>query len=155
MRPTIRTALASMGPPRVDYQDGLAAILPADRKAIDCADGRRIDGSMYLDNLLASLYPGCKTWDYGIGVVGRAWEWLVFVEVHSAHSSNVSEVIEKHLTLQLWLQGHGKPLAGIKHVCVWVASGTIRIPSHTPQAKLLAKHGLKCPRKVVVLDDYK
>jgi hypothetical protein len=143
-----------MKPPHVDYRGGLAAILAADRNAITCTNSKIIDGSMYLDDLLAGLYPGCKTWDYGIGVTRNARDVLLFVEVHPAHTSHVSEVIEKHETLQRWLRGHGKPLAQVEHTCVWVASGPTRIPNHAPQVKLLAKHGLRSPRKVVVLDDY-
>jgi hypothetical protein len=82
------------------YRSGLQVVRKQDRQRITCQDGRRLTGSIDVDQALHRSHPDDNRWDYGIGVKHNS-EHVVWIEIHPASSSHVQEVIAK-LT---WLRG--------------------------------------------------
>ena len=72
------------------------------------------------------------------------------MEVHGAQTSRVREVLNKRRWLKDWLNAAGKPLGRLTRTdapaFIWLASGSIRLPRHLPQAKLASQQGI-FPRK--------
>jgi hypothetical protein len=127
----------------------------ADR--VECKSSRRFTGSIALDEALKKVpvHARAHRWDYGMGYrPPQGPESAVWVEVHSANTSEVDSVIRKLAWLQdflrqscplLWQLTHPPRIA--EGHFIWVASGTVAIPSHTRQYRRLATSGLSGPMK--------
>lgn len=72
----------------------------------------------------------------------------MWVEVHAAQTNKVREMLNKLRWLKDWFQADGKPLHemtafnGPTGPFVWLASGAIRLPPHSRQAKQAAQAGI-------------
>ena len=138
------------------YQPGLQALAGNHRRLISCSDDRCLTGSVDLDDALGQEQPNEPRWDYGVGYRHQDDEYAVWVEVHSAQTSEVKQVLRKLRWLKDWLNADGQPLRRITAdngsipAYVWIASGRNRLPRHTRQAKLAAQEGIK-PRKSLEL----
>lgn len=141
-------------------RSGLQALKRVDRSRITCADPRRLTGSIDLDSALAGVvgHSNAPRWDYGIGYrPNRSEERAVWVEVHPASTSNVREVTEKLRWLRTWLRSEAPRLnslttsAARAPVFVWIATGGVRIPRNSPQARRLSATGLVGPHRVLHL----
>ncbi len=132
------------------YEVGLGALLKRDRDRIRCSDSRKLSGSVSLEDALREVLKGRRLWDYAIGVrIDQKDDAAVFVEIHPAASTNVSEVLGKLTTLREWLAREGQALASLRSVqFIWVASGRVAIPRGSPHARRLAAAGLDYPRPV-------
>ncbi|MCZ0945391.1 MAG: hypothetical protein OXJ53_20235 [Gammaproteobacteria bacterium] len=137
------------------YKPGIQALEGGHRSKVDCTDRRRLTGSLDLDKALAKEpgYANQPRWDYGIGYRPKnGAERAVWVEVHSATTSEVSKVLRKLKWLREWLTTEAEQLdkltmAASAHRFVWVASGGIHITPHSRQAKLISQSALSKPRK--------
>ena len=99
-------------------------------------------GSLDIDEALRPHLPQDHRYDYGIGLPARGRrkdERVVWVEVHSAYTSEVSRVLKKQDALARWLRTHAPDLNRMTTRYVWVPSGRVRIPKRTPQYRQLAK----------------
>ena len=139
---------AAPHPVREKFRFGKQA-LNGHRNRVNCADSRRLTGSIDLDSALKREQPHATRWDYGLGYKPpRGREQAIWVEVHSATTGEVSKVLEKLQWLKDWLNGEAEDLkrltdrAGEDIRYVWIASGKVRIPSHMPQARRLNQSGL-------------
>lgn len=96
--------------------------------------------------------PDDSRWDYGIGYRNGNRELALWIEVHSAQTSEVRAVLNKLRWLKDWLAGEGEPFGrltetkGTLPAFVWLASGAFRLPKTTPQYRLAATAGI-VPRK--------
>lgn len=129
------------------FRDGLQALEKKDRKdRIVCEDSRQlIVGSVYLDDAVEG-----GRWDYGIGVRRRQGkEEVLWVEVHSAATKNVSEVLAKLTWLKEWLRAKAPGLRKLTAAdgYVWIATDRVDILPNSRQARLLREAGLAMPRK--------
>jgi hypothetical protein len=138
-------------------QPGLQAIKRGEGKGqISGKEPPRILGSVAIDDDCLKAHPNAPRWDYVIGYKRSESAAAFFVEVHSAETSNVSEVEEKLLWLRRFLEEESQDkLAALPREVYWVASGRINIPKHTPQFKklntTLRTLGLKGPVKSLEL----
>lgn len=125
-------------------EDGLGALRRADRERIACADPRRIAGSVDIDTTLRESHPSDPRWDYAVGVVGGPGtsDRVHWIEVHPANSRHVDEVLAKLQWLRRWLVEVDSPLRELAVTFVWVASGAVALPKHSPQRKRVAAAGL-------------
>lgn len=153
---TFKEAVAA-APPPVDagYQPGKQALEGKHRRMVDCADPQRLTGSLNLDAALVREpgYANQPRWDYGLGHRTESGaECAVWVEVHSATTSEVSKVLRKLEWLRDWLNTEAEELRQLTTTAngprfVWVASGRIHIPNHMPQARKLSMSPLGKPLK--------
>lgn len=97
-------------------------------------------------------FAGEPRWDYGIGLedTNGNLEQVVWVEVHSASTSNVKEVLRKLEWLKGLLRRHSGWL-NYRHRYRWAVppGGKVNIPRHTRQAKELRMSGIEWPKEVV------
>jgi hypothetical protein len=139
------------------YFLGIQALAKIDRKRVRCKDTRRLTGSVNLEKSLRGQYPGEPIWDYGIGWrVLRKSECAIWIEVHSADSNHVVDVINKVRWLKNWLLGKAPTLNALTHEkgYVWIASGRVSLSRTSCQARQLAKEGISFPIEEFVIEIY-
>jgi hypothetical protein len=69
-----------------------------------------IEGSVNIDTCTADRYPNSNRWDYVFAYNGKAY----FVEVYSAHTSEVRTVLSKLEWLKAWLNHHATEINKLK-----------------------------------------
>jgi hypothetical protein len=125
------------------YRPGLQALENAHRGKVHCSDTHDLLGSVFVDDALVQRFPDGHRWDYGIGVKKDNLERVVWLEVHSATTHGVSEVLAKLDWLKDWLNNDGVRLRALSSGAYhWVASGRIDIPKNTPQYRRAAQRGM-------------
>jgi hypothetical protein len=137
------------------YHAGLKALTAAHRKRIQQGEAR-ILGSINLDGALCQRYPNEPRWDYAIGVQKGNKPYAIWVEVHPANTSNVSEVLLKLRWLKGWLSGQATQLHALtppQRAYHWIATDGVDITPNSPEARQLAQAGLTMPREVLKLND--
>jgi hypothetical protein len=137
------------------YHAGLKALTAAHRKRIQQGEAR-ILGSINLDGALCQRYPNEPRWDYGIGIQKGNKPYAIWVEVHPANTSNVSEVLLKLRWLKGWLSGQATQLHALtppQRAYHWIATDGVHITPNSPEARQLAQAGLTMPREVLKLND--
>lgn len=133
---------------------GLQALRAHDRRRVRCANPRRLTGSIDLEATLAAGLPNDHLWDYGIGYRGARAETAVWVEVHPASSSHVTDAIKKAIWLKNWLRANAADLLSITRASdgyVWLATGGVSLQRGSQQAHQLAMAGVSFPRKTLQL----
>lgn len=151
-------AAASAAPPPVNraYRPGKGALQGAHRRLVDCDDPRRLTGSINLDLALAPQPPHANEprWDYGVGYrTGQTKECAVWIEIHSADTSDVKVVLNKLKWLRDWLRTKARTLESLTGIAkhapsyVWIATGGVHIPPNSPQFRNLSQSGLMGPLK--------
>ncbi|NMC21244.1 MAG: hypothetical protein GYA33_12590 [Thermogutta sp.] len=130
------------------YQRGLAA-LGSHSGCVSCNDPRRLTGSVDLDGATQKAFPDSPRWDYGIGFrPPKGKEVALWIEIHPASSTHVDEVLKKLNWLRDWLDKNAKALQNLTKQggYYWIApDGRIAVTPNSPQAKRLAKEGLRGP----------
>ena len=144
---------AAPAPVNHAYKPGKQALEKRHRSKVDCADTQRLTGSLDLDKALAKEpgYANQPRWDYGIGYRPKnGKERAIWIEVHSATTSEVSKVLRKLTWLREWLNAEAGELERLttakSGTCfVWVASKRVAIPLNSPQARRLSASALGKP----------
>jgi hypothetical protein len=125
-------------------------------------DRTRFTGSVDLDGAFKQAEGAANRWDFGLGVhaAGRP-EFAVWVEPHSAASTGeVKTMLAKLAWLKIKLrQPEFKNLRVLTDACVaqggqpyhWLASANVAIRPGSPEANMLAVHGMKSPKSRVVI----
>ena len=86
-------------------------------------------------------------------------EHALWIEVHPAATGEVRTVIAKLSWLNAYLREHGKELLALSTDVsrtippfVWLATDTgVHITANSPQARLLAAHGMGMPKQALIL----
>lgn len=141
----MRFAAAAEATPEIEgqVQPGLQALSNNDRKMILIDDGRRLDGSVDLDNVFRAAYPSDPRWDYAIGIkINASSSRVVFVEPHPASSASVTDVLKKFEWLTKLLSSEATELGELPACYVWLATGSVWLPPSSPQRRRLASRGL-------------
>lgn len=129
------------------YQNGLKALGKYSNK-VELGDTKKCEGSVAIDDCTESLYPQENRWDYVLGYKGNAY----FVEIHSAHTSEVSVVLKKLQWLKDWLNSKApeiKKLQAKDKAFIWIQTNGYHIPT-SKQSKIIAKAGLKPVSKLIL-----
>jgi hypothetical protein len=92
-------------------------------------------------------------WDYAVGVHKSGSDRVVWIEVHSASSHHVDEVLSKLRWLLQWLANSATALNELPRRFCWIATGTVSINRGSPQARRLAAMGLRFPAKHVDVEE--
>lgn len=130
------------------YQNGLKALGNYSNK-VELGDTKKCEGSVAIDDCNESLYPQENRWDYVFGYKGDAY----FVEVHSAHTSEVSVVLKKLQWLKDWLNSKApeiKKLQAKDKAFIWIQTNGNHILPKSSQNRLLAEKGLKPVSKLIL-----
>jgi hypothetical protein len=134
---------------------GKQACKKSDRHKIGCSGGVSVSHSVDLDEAMKTIDSNEHRWDYGLALQHGQKEGIVWVEIHSACTSEVECVIAKKRWLTGWLITHANDIwqaMGFRldgRNCYWIASGRYNIPRHTRQYRLLAKEQLIPSRGIV------
>lgn len=140
---------------KLNFCIGFAAIKEG-RGKITAKDANYLLGSVNIDNDIKSLYPSDNRWDYAIGYKSNGIkEKVYFVEVHTALTSEVKTLLAKADALKNWALKKAPELWNVNgkdKKLYWVASGKIKIPSHTPQYRLLANSVIEAPKNFLTLE---
>ncbi len=126
-----------------------------ERDRIRCSSPRGLCGSVNLDAALKDRYPNDPRWDYGIGWKDKRTgeEMAIWVEFHDANSHHVNDVIAKAQWLRGWLTKSAPELYRItRRPFRWIATGSVVLTRHSPQARRLAQAGLSYPSRMLNLD---
>jgi hypothetical protein len=151
---TFRQAVESTPSVQDQYQPGLQALTAGDAARIHCAHTRRLTGSVNLDAALATTQPAAPRWDYGVGLRRKHEEVAIWVEVHPASSTSVTDMLNKLQWLKNWLRTQASALEALTQSdYYWVTTdATIAITPNSPQARRLAAAGLRGPMRVLRLE---
>ncbi len=128
------------------YKKGLQALKAADRALVKPGNSRLCHGSADIDSSLAAQQPQASRWDY---VIAHD-QTLNFVEVHPAHTSEVSQVIKKKEWLMAWLKTAETGKLDAPRRFHWVASGKVAITRNSKQARAAAQKGLMPVRQLAL-----
>lgn len=109
---------------------------------VQAADTKQLTGSVDIDKAVKEKYPQDARWDYVVGYQ----QYVYFVEVHSAETSEVKTVLAKLKWLKDWLRTQAQELVKMQSPAdsfVWIPSGRMGILPNSPQAMRLNQSGLK------------
>lgn len=130
-------------------QPGLQA-LGANSKRIQLVSPAKATESVDLDAALtAAKVPGAK-WDYGIGIARGQRHEVVWVEVHTATSSEVDTVLKKLAALRQWLQSHAPHCTTVPCSFHWVATDA-GVHIDAARRRRLSAAGLRMPQALLRL----
>ena len=153
--PFQQAVLNTPGPGRGAYCPGLRALTNKHRARVKPGEVQ-ILGSVNIEQALHQRYPNKPIWDYAIGVQKGNKPYAIWVEVHPANTSNVSEVLSKLRWLKEWLSSRATQLHALtplQKAYHWIATNEVGISLNSPQARQLAKAGMTMPRRVLILDE--
>lgn len=122
------------------WKKGMQALRKKDKSLIKAAKGI-CKGGIDIDACLKNLCRHENRWGYGLGVGEKG----VFVEVHSAHTTEVNAVLAKLEWLKEYFSAHCSGFSNLDRSYYWVASGQLAIRKGTPQERRLVKAGIKGP----------
>jgi len=125
---------------------GLQALKAADRSLLEPNNPRKCYGSADIDTCLAKQQPQSPRWDYVVAYD----ETLHFIEVHPAHSSEVTAVIKKKEWLRSWLEHAELGELEASKSFHWVSSGKIAITRNSKQMRAAVQNGLKPVRRLAL-----
>jgi hypothetical protein len=156
-------SVANCAPLNKGLQPSLQALETAHKKLLKIDDSRRLQHSINLEMALVSVARGMKQWDYAIGWQAQSGEdSCCFAEVHPAHTTSVSEVVEKKQEVSAWLRQHAPEVLALAAATVrrqdapvwhWLATAApINIRKGSPGAKRLAQAGIHGPIRILELD---
>ncbi|RKP45935.1 hypothetical protein [Trinickia fusca] len=137
-------------------QPGMSVVEGRYRPSIQAKPDWKHTGSVDLDAHFVAAEPGEPRWDYGLGIANGVHEFAFWVEPHGADSTGrVDEVIAK----KRWLDDKlSQPPFGELSAMTdaasqaghsaynWVFSSSMRILKNSPEAKRLAKAGIRMIR---------
>ena len=126
------------------YEIGLRAIKGEHRRKMTKTAQCRWRGSVDLEARLAPLNPGRPQWDYAIGFgYANQSDGVAYVEVHSAATTHVRDVISKKDWLTSWLDRRAPDLRALPvGGFYWVSTDGVHIRPGSPQSLRLAQHGI-------------
>jgi hypothetical protein len=126
------------------YQNGLQALGKYSSK-IELENTSKCEGSIDLDVCLLTTYPQDNRWDYVFSYKGHTY----FVEVHSAHTSEVNVVLQKLEWLKDWLPNKAPEIHQLSPKSFyWIQSNGYHIAKNSRQEKQLAQKGLRPVNKL-------
>lgn len=133
---TFRDAIAAAE--HLKLLSALDAVTAGEGRGQIHVDAQRLCGSVRMDEDCKKADPRGNRWDYVIGVTIGKRESAIFVEVHSAETSNVSDLEKKLNWLLAYLnRDRQELLRKLPRQIYWVASGRVNIPKHLPQYRKL------------------
>lgn len=123
------------------FKPGITA-LGSYSKKIEVRNLSLLQGSIDIDSCTKQKYPTSNRWDYAFAYNGE----VLFVEVHTANSSEVKTVINKFNWLKDWLTNQAPEINKLKRKngspYYWIQSKSYSIPKTSRQYRLIKSNGL-------------
>jgi hypothetical protein len=122
------------------FQEGLKAMGKHSNKVVVIRSTHDLQGSVNIDECTEHLYPHENRWDYAFSYQDEVY----FVEVHSAHTREVSTVLKKLQWLKDWLHSKAPELRKLqaKKPYYWIQSDKFAILKTSPQYRKATEQGL-------------
>ena len=117
---------------------GLKA-LGANSSKIRPNSSQKCEGSVDIDAAVRRQYPNSPRWDYALGYDGKTH----LIEVHPAETHEVASLLKKLQWVKNFLAEDAPKLNEEPKQFHWIASGRGAILPNSPQARRLAKQGIK------------
>lgn len=137
---------------------GKQALTRPHAKQVICNRVGALTASIDLDDALHAepAYAQESRWDYGLGYrTEENKEVAIWVEVHSASTSDVSTMLRKLSWLREFLHSECDELwkltLAAERPYHWIASGSVAILRNSPQARRLIASGLRFPQSTLTL----
>lgn len=126
------------------FEQGLQSLQSSDKdkSLIDYEDGKKIKGSVYLDQATRNLvHPYPKRWDYVIEYADK----IFYYEPHPASGGhNVDEVCGKAEWLHWWLNNNAPQIKSLgTEGFFWIHTGKCDIDKNSQQYKRLLDKGVR------------
>ena len=130
------------------YRDGLSGVKGEHRSKLQTENPRHWKGSADLEKCYFQS-RGEASFDYLIGHGREGY----FVEIHPASTSEVNTLVLKKESIERWLKEEASSLKKILayQPYVWLSTNKVAILKNSPQAKRLAKSGIRFPQSVIRL----
>lgn len=132
------------------YESGISALGLYSKKIV-VRNTKLLQGSIDIDTLTVKKYPTSNRWDYAFAYDGE----VLFVEVHSANSSEVKTVLRKFEWLKNWLNTKAPEINKLKRKTgapyYWIQSKSFSIPKTSRQYRQIRLAGL-IPISILNLD---
>jgi hypothetical protein len=132
------------------YKEGLQALGNYSNK-VTPSDTKKGEGSVDIDLAVKNvevnsvkLYAQACRWDYAIGYDGKVY----FIEVHSAETSQVTQVLKKHTWLKDFLVTQAPELNKQDKQFYWISSKGNDIVKRSSEARQLAQSGITLVRQL-------
>ncbi len=135
----LSTALVTTSALRLLVQQGLGALVAADRGLIAVGERPKVGDSIDFDSATRPEFPQSHRWDYLMSVPAAAQ--IVGLEPHTAKDSEINVVIAKKQNAQAYLRGH----LHAKHRVakwIWVTHGTVGFSKMERARRLLDQSGI-------------
>jgi hypothetical protein len=145
---TFKQAVEETEEIRNGYQNGLKALGNYSNK-VELGVTKKCEGSVAIDDCTERLYPQENRWDYVFGYKGEAY----FVEVHSAHTSEVSVVLKKLQWLKDWLNSKAPEIKKLRvkdKAFIWIQTNGNHILTNSKLSKILVQKRLKPVAKLIL-----
>lgn len=140
---------------------GLSGLAPKDRGYIETGSARTLV-SVNVETVQNKLAPGEPSWDYAIGWQVGGDDRCCFVEVHSANTQQVTEVLRKKRATETFLRHHAPQVVALAHqtrdalrkpAWRWIATGGhVGIHPNTPAYRQLSQAGVAAPSRILKLE---
>lgn len=143
----IRAALTGDSTLKDSVQDGLRAIEASHKDYIDASLRSAFADSLALDDAMKNEHAQDSRWDYLLGYA--ASPAVVGLEPHSAHSDQVSTVIQKRKAALSQLRSHLKNGQRVA-AWFWVASGKVDFQPFDKAKLRLDQEGITFVGKVLL-----
>jgi len=137
---TFKEAVESTPDIATGYKTGLIALGQYSNK-VSVRDTRLLGGSVDIDACTVAKYPDANRWDYALAYNHKVY----FVEVHPAHTSQVSKMLEKLQWLKNWLIFNASEINKLKaeQPYYWIQSGGCDILKTSSQYRRIMQVNLK------------
>lgn len=132
---TFEAAVAQAKP--LQRKPHLDALPKGDRSRLSVKPNTVLLGSVNVDENCETTHPQDARWDYLVGTDSNGQALTHYIEIHGAHSGDVSKIADKLAWLKVFIAKHPK-LDGLPRQVHWVASGAVKIPKHVPEYRRLA-----------------
>jgi hypothetical protein len=149
---TFRAAIKMTRDVQSCYQKNLQALKSSERRKVKLAIPDKCGGSLFIDQCLVDQgkYPNENRWDYAIDYNGE----IIFIEFHSANTSEVETVIKKLEWLKIWLRQKAPEIDRLKSTTrfpyYWIQSSGFQIPLQSAQYRRIVQLNLKPISRLVL-----
>ena len=127
-------------------KNGLQA-LGSNSSKVKPPDTRKCEGSVNIDDAVERQFTSSNRWDYAIGYNGTTH----FIEVHPAHTGDVTKIEEKLEWLKSFLAEQAPEFNKEPKKFHWIATGEVNILSRDKRLRKLALSGISPPVKQLTL----
>lgn len=138
----LKVAIEGTNDVKGHFKEGIQAVEGRYRNKFVVPDPRKLTGSLDIDSATKEKYIDENRWDYAIEYDSETF----FVEIHSASTSDVDDVIQKLNWLKKWLNEQAPKINALqpknKKAFYWLFTNRFAILPTSKQYKKLSLQGI-------------